>query len=280
MKFDAGGMLSISTERDHFMRTFFGCCCSLLAVAVASPAMADDAAPPSAITVNGGATVVTDYRFRGLSQTNKNFAVQGTFTVAHASGLYATVWASSIDDYIADGSDAEVDLIAGYKKTFSGTTFDVGALYYFYPGSQQGVQLANLPKYNSDFIEPYVAVSHTFGPVSAKVTANYAPKQKALAYLPNGPSKEDNLYGAFDLAAAVPNTAFGVSAHLGHNFTRSFLSVGRKYTDWSIGATYTYKAITFGVSYVDTNLPKYYATSFSGKDIAKAGVVGSVGVSF
>lgn len=259
------------------MRTFIGCCCSLLAIAVATPAMADDTAPPPAVTINGTAAVVTDYRFRGLSQTNKNFAVQGSLTVSHESGFYVSAWGSSIDDYIADGSDQELDLIAGYKHSFSGTTVDVGALYYFYPGSQQLAKALGNPKYNSDFIEPYAAVSHTFGPVTGKLTANYAPKQKALSL---GFGKEDNLYGAFDLSAAVPNTGFGVSAHLGHNFTKSFLSVGRKYTDWGAGVTYTYKAITFGVSYVDTNLPKYYAVSFSGKDIAKAGVVGSIGVSF
>ena len=81
---------------------------ALLATSVAAPAFAQDTAPPPAITVTGGATLVTDYRFRGISQTAKRFAIQGTFTVAHTSGFYATVWGSSIDDYIANGGDAEV----------------------------------------------------------------------------------------------------------------------------------------------------------------------------
>ncbi|CAN5209389.1 TorF family putative porin [soil metagenome] len=268
------------------MRTFIGCCCSLLAIAVASPALADDAAPPAAITINGGATVVTDYRFRGLSQTNKNFAVQGSLTVTHSSGLYVSTWGSSIDDYVASGSNQEIDLIAGYKRTFSGTTFDGGVLFYFYPGSQKFGPSAAFPgerKYNSDFAEPYISVAHTFGPVSAKATANYAWKQKALSLytkLDGTQGKDDNLYTALDLGAAVPNTGIGFVGHVGHNWMRSVLSFDRKYTDWSAGVTYTYKAITFGVSYVDTNLKKGYAQSFSGKDIAKAGVVGSIGVSF
>ena len=269
------------------MRTFLGCCGSIIALAIATPVVAQDttasaatgekpiaaaepAAPTSAFTINGTAAVVSDYRFRGLSQTDKNFALQGSLTVSHSSGFYVSVWGSSIDDYVAAGGDQELDLIAGFKKTFGGTTVDVGALYYYYPGSSKII--AN---YNSDFIEPYIAISHTVGPVTAKVTANYAPKQRALAFIH---AKDDNLYTALDLSATV--MGFGLSGHLGHNFTRSFLDVGRHYTDWGVGASYTWKALTFGVNYVDTSLPKYYALSGTGKDIAKGGVVGSIGVSF
>jgi uncharacterized protein (TIGR02001 family) len=277
------------------MRTFIGCTVSLLAIAVASPALAQDTAPPEAITINGGATVVTDYRFRGISQTNKNFAVQGSLTVTHETGLYVSVWGSSIDDYVANGSNQEIDLIAGYKKTVGGTTFDVGALYYFYPQSQKYNGFFSDPtiKYNSDFVEPYVAISHTFGPVTAKVAANYAPKQKALGLFTGGDDdtdpvfhKKDNLYTSLDLNAVVAQ-GFGVSAHIGHNWMRSFLSADKRYTDWAGGVTYTYKQITFGVSYVDTDFHRdqlnngfINVIAGKGKDIAKGGVVGSVGVSF
>jgi uncharacterized protein (TIGR02001 family) len=261
-------------------KTFAGLSAVLFSTLAATPALADEPAAdaPPAITVNGTATVVSDYRFRGLSQTDKKFAVQGSLTVSHESGVYASVWGSSIDDYVANFSDQEIDLIAGFKKTFGGTTIDVGAIYYFYPGSQQGFLVSESSgNYNSDFIEPYLAVSHTLGPVTGKVTVNYAPKQKALAF---DNDKDDSLYAALDLSGAVPSTPLSLTAHLGHYFTRSFLSAGKKYTDWSVGASYTYKAITFGISYVDTNVDKDYAVSFTGKDIAKAGVVGSIGVSF
>jgi uncharacterized protein (TIGR02001 family) len=242
---------------------------ALALMAVATPALAEDA-PASEFTVTGGATVVTDYRFRGISQTDKRFAVQGTFTVAHSSGLYATVWGSSVDDYVAAGGDAELDLIAGYKKTFGGTTFDVGVLYYYYPGSAEFV-----PGYNSDFFEPYASVSHTFGPITGKLSAAYAPKQSALSI---GNGKEDNLYVAGDLSASVPNTPLGLTAHVGHSFGPSYLTIGDEYTDWSLGATYTWNHLTFGVSYVDTD--KALLSPITGRNISKAGVVGSIGVSF
>ena len=263
------------------MRTFLGCCGSIAAIMTATPALAEDTAPPPAITINGTATLVSDYRFRGISQTDKNFAVQGSLTVSHVSGFYVSVWGSSVDDYVTFNgrSNQEIDLIGGFKKTFGGTTVDVGALYYFYPKS-------NLAGDNSstDFIEPYLAISHTFGPVTGKATVNYAPKQKALA-LDQGASglqpKQDNVYLAGDLSAAIPGTPISLSAHLGHSFGPSWLATDfdgkREYTDWGVGASVTYKAITLGVQYVDSDAN---FRSFTGKKVSKGGVVGTLGVSF
>lgn len=242
---------------------------AVLLSTIASPVLAQDA-PAPAVTVTGGATVVSDYRFRGISQTDKKFAVQGTFTVSHESGFYATVWGSSIDDYVANGSDQEIDLIGGYTKTFGAATIDVGVLYYYYPGSH-GI--------NSDFVEPYASVKGTFGPATAKLSAAYAPKQHALAS--RGKARQDNLYTAFDLGAGIPDTPVSLSAHVGHSFGPSYLTAGssfsKGYTDWSLGASYTWNHLTFGVSYVDTDGDFITPT---GRNASKAGVVGSVGVAF
>ena len=240
---------------------------SAVALAVLSvPAFAQDEAAP-ALTVTGSAAVVSDYRFRGISQSDKRFALQGGLTVTHESGFYVSTWGSSIDDYVAAGSDQELDLIAGYSRTFGAATFDVGVLYYYYPGSGGA---------NTDFVEPYASIKGTFGPATAKLSAAYAPKSRALS-VDGGLTREDNLYVAGDLAASVPNTPLGVSAHLGHSFGPSYLTIGDEYTDWSVGATYTWSHLTFGVSYVDTDKSLY---SPSGRNISKAGVVGSITASF
>lgn len=240
---------------------------SAVALAVLSvPAFAQDE-PAPALTVTGSAAVVSDYRFRGISQTDKRFALQGGLTVTHESGFYVSTWGSSIDDYVAAGSDQELDLIAGYSKTFGAATVDVGVLYYYYPGSGGA---------NTDFVEPYASIKGTFGPATAKLSAAYAPKSRALS-VDGGLTREDNLYVAGDLAASVPNTPLGVSAHLGHSFGPSYLTIGDEYTDWSVGATYTWSHLTFGVSYVDTDKSLY---SPSGRNISKAGVVGSITASF
>jgi uncharacterized protein (TIGR02001 family) len=251
---------------------------SALAMTSAFTAPAAAAELGGGFSVSGGATIVSDYRFRGISQSFKNIALQGTMSVSHKSGFYATVWGSTIDDYVAFGSDTELDLIAGYKHDFGGTILDVGVLYYYYPGSEQ--TFSNL---STDYFEPYVSVSHTFGPVTAKLTANYAPKQRALDY---GFGKEDGLYVAGDLTVAIPKTPVSLTGHLGHSFKRTYATFGYKYTDWSVGASLTKGPLTVGVAYVDTNRS---AVTFSNpfdccgtktKDVMKAGVVGSVGVAF
>lgn len=239
---------------------------SIVAVALLSAAMPATAQEPdSKVTMNGGLTVVSDYRFRGISQTDRRFALQGSFTAAHSSGFYGSVWGSSIDDYVYNGADQELDLIAGYRRSFGGTTFDAGLLYYYYPGSG-GI--------DSDFFEPFASVAHTLGPATAKLTVNYAPKQRALSI---GAGKADNLYLAGDLLAAVPGTPISLNAHLGHSFGPSYLTIGDEYTDWSLGGSVAWKTLSVGLSYVDTDGD--FITP-SGRNASKTGIVASVGVSF
>ena len=264
----------------------------LLSLAAAAPALADEpTAPPPALTFNATASIVSDYRFRGISQTDKNFAVQGSLTVTHVSGFYASVWGSSVDGYVTAAGDfyrpaaqrtacctahQEIDLIAGFKKTYGGTTFDVGALYYYYPKTK-----APGDPTSTDFIEPYADIAHTFGPVTAKATINYAPKQKALRLDQATGQNRDNVYLAGDLSASIPKTPLGLTAHLGHTFGPSWLASdanGKKeYTDWGLGATLTYKQFSVGVTYVDTDAT---FLTYSGKNASKGGVVGNVTVSF
>ncbi len=235
------------------------------AIEDAEPAAAEPSDPFASLAVSGGVTLVSDYRFRGISQSDKRVAVQGTATVDHVSGFYANIWASSIAEYVAGGADGEIDLSAGFRRTVRGTTYDAGVLYYVYPGSKGTA---------SDYFEPYASVSHTLGPVTGRVSAAYAPKQNALSI---GAGREDNLHVAGDLSAGIPGTPVGLSARVGRNFGPGHLNVGEDYTHWGLAATYTMRSLTFGLGYVDTD------TAFvtpRGRDAAKAGVVASVGFSF
>ena len=239
---------------------------ALALVASAAPALAQD--DTKDFTLTGSAALVSDYRYRGISQSGKRIAAQASATLTHSSGFYGSFWASSIDDYVAAGADAELDLIAGYSTTVGAVTLDGGVLYYLYPSAAKGV--------NTDFWELYASVKGTVGPATLKAGAAYAPKQKALALV--GP-KEDNLYLYTDASFTIPDTGFGLSAHLGYSKDETFIT-GDKYLDWSLGATYTWRAATFGISYVDTDHDKGFLVTPGGRDIAKAGVVGSVTYAF
>jgi uncharacterized protein (TIGR02001 family) len=221
------------------------------ALSVGAPAFAQDAAeePAPPITVTGGVTVVTDYRFRGVSFTNEDFAVQPTITLNHESGVYIGVWGSNLDDTPVFGT-VEVDLYAGYTaEVASGTNIDVGVVYYWYPGGDS--RAAAVPPatigapLNSDYFEPYASIKTTLGPVSAKFGVAYAFDQAALG-------DADNLYLYTDLTLGVPNTPVTLVGHLG--YSDGALAFGGSYWDWALGADVSFAPFTVGVRYVDTDL--------------------------
>lgn len=273
----------------------------LTAGSIAAPAAAQDSDPPKAITVTGSVGIVSDYRFRGVSQSDEQLAVQGGFTIAHESGLYIGTWGSNLSGWgTFGGANMELDLIAGYKVPVGGGTLDVGATWYMYPGGFD----------NTDFIEPYAKLSGTAGPVNLTAGVAYAPKQEALgAWYLNGTSaangvyddpgdKNDNLYVWGDISSGVPNTGLTLKGHLGYSngnkglgpFATSVAPTG-EYLDWLVGADYTIPGtpLTVGVAYVDTDIDSaesaYLQPSFSkGQDgvgsIADAQILFSVTAAF
>lgn len=237
--------------------------CTLAATCLATPAMAEDLG--GGFAISGSATIVSDYRFRGISQSDKRIAIQGGFGISHESGFYVSTWGSSIDDYVANGSDAEIDFVAGYSHTFGGTTIDAGVLYYYFPGAGA---------VDTDFVEPYLSISQAIGPATIKATANYAPSQSALSI---GNGDEDNFYLAGDLSVAIPDTPLTIWGHFGHSFGPSYLTIGDEYSDWGLGASVSYRNLNFGLSYVDTDGT---VITPSGRNASEGGVVASIGVSF
>lgn len=162
----------------------------------------------SAFTVSGGVTLASQYRFRGISLSDKKVAVQGTVNLNHTSGLYTGVWASSLDGFgELGGSNVEVDLYAGFKTDVGdGVMLDAGLLYYAYPGSTGG---------DFEFFEPYANVSGTMGPVTAKAGVAFAPSQKALG-------NNSNIYVFGDVSSAIPTTPITIKGHIGYSKGNTF----------------------------------------------------------
>jgi uncharacterized protein (TIGR02001 family) len=259
---------------------------ALLLAVTAAPAFAQDTAPPPALKLSGGATLTSDYRFRGLTQTDGNGAVQGTLNLNSAVGFYIGTWASTIDGSDAGTTpalkgygDEEVDLYGGYTKTFSnGLGFDGGLLYYYYPGGDKGQ--------NTDFFEPYASLSYTLGPVSTKLGANYAwGGQKGLDFTSG---HDDNIYGYGEASIAIPTTPVTLKGHLG--YTKGSLglvnynSSDDSYWDWSVNAEAVGGPMKFGVTYIDTDISSAYDPALHGHFDQKLGrgstVLAYVGVAF
>ena len=255
----------------------------------AAPAFAEDDVKP--ITVSGSVAIVSDYRFRGVSQSDKEFAIQGGISATHKSGIYVGTWASNLSGWgTFGGANMELDLFGGIKKPIGGATVDIGLTWYMYPG---GAKL-------TDFAEPYVKVSSTLGPVTGLVGVAYAPKQKALGNWSNTPQSkigdsQDNLYLWGDVSGGVPGTPVTLKGHLGYSQGNPGLGPNGtsvaptgKYLDWLLGADFVVGPVTLGVAYVDTNisqsdrlylLPNFGSTK-DGSSISSSRIVASVSAAF
>jgi len=221
-----------------------------------TPAADTPVDPPKPFTITGSITVVSDYRFRGLTQSDEKPALQPTLNLNHSSGLYIGTWMSTIDGGI-DGSTpaltgygfAEIDLYAGFTRTLkNGFGFDVGLLYYLYPDNQHGLK--------TDFFEPYASINYTIGPVNAKLGGAYAwGGQSGLDFTAGN---DDNIYVYGELSGSIPKTPITLKSHLGYTNGSLGLvnpSADDSYWDWSLTAEAVIKGhLKIGVSYVDTDI--------------------------
>ena len=108
---------------------------ALTSGAATSALAADPKAPEPDFEISGNFALVSDYRFRGISQTDKDPAAQGGFDVAHKSGLAAGVWASNVSDWAAPGGSQEIDVYASYSGSLPAEIgYEVGVVRYQYPG--------------------------------------------------------------------------------------------------------------------------------------------------
>ena len=214
---------------------------------------------------SGNVAVVSDYLFRGISQSGGDAAIQGGLDYNHASGFYAGIWGSSID-FLATGPTMELDYYAGLGGDITeGGGFDVGAIYYDYPGDNtSGVVL--------EYWEVYGSVSGDVGPLT--LTGN-------VAYSPDFFAESDSaLY--LGLGAEV-GVAEGVtlSANVGHQSIDDESAFGidpeDSYIHWDIGVSTSYAGLDFGLTYSDTDLSD--SDCFGGTNLCDTSIWFSIGKS-
>jgi uncharacterized protein (TIGR02001 family) len=225
-----------------------------LALAVLAPAAAQ---AETTLAFNVGA--VTDYRYRGISQTRLQPAVQGGVDFGTSSGIYLGAWASTIKWIDDAGGDAnvEIDLYGGWKgEVAAGLTLDVGALTYQYPSNDLN------PSANTT--ELYAALS--FGPATLKYSHSLT---NLFGFADSKGSGYIDLSASFDVY-----DGWMLAPHIGHQTVKNLSAAS--YTDYSLTISKDFSGLVPSLAVVDTDTDAYIGGN--GKDLGKAGVV--VGVKY
>jgi uncharacterized protein (TIGR02001 family) len=239
---------------------------SLLA---AAPASAQDEPPlqtdppgdpimaPGPFDISGEISLMSDYRFRGISRSGEDPAAQAGIMIRHDSGFYAGARGTTLggndrfrlrNPAFRDQGDAQFDLYAGYGRSLGGGfDLDAGLMYYAFAGGAGA----------TDHAEPYASLSYLIGPVQMTGGAKYAPSQAATG-------NEDMLYLFGQVDVSVPFRPWAFSAQAGRQDWGAYGS----YWNWSLAARYHVQIAgiptsEIGLRYVDTDLP-----SLSGQDAA------------
>ena len=234
-----------------------------ISLATLAMAQSEDEAASSSITASANVALTTDYRFRGVSLSGGDPAIQGGFDVEHDSGFYVGTWASSIKGGPSYG-DLEFDIYAGWSGSLSdAVSVDVGVLYYIYPTEDLGL--------DTDYIEPYASISANLGPAEATLGVAYAPEQDSLG-------GDDNLYIYTDVGFGIADSPFSVTGHLGYTdgaLAPPLLAGAADDTglDWSLGVAVSQGNFEVGVAYIGVEGP-------SVNDFTDDAIVGTISASF
>jgi uncharacterized protein (TIGR02001 family) len=241
----------------------------LSTLALSASAFAQTKAPEPDYTLSFNAGVVTDYRYRGISQTRLKPAVQGGLDFAHKSGFYLGVWGSTIkwiEDSGSTDGNVELDLYGGYKGELAkGLAYDVGVLRYEYVGNKLG----NVSGYaNANTTEVYGALT------AGVFTAKYS---RSLTNLFGNINSKGSQY--LDVSATFDmGDGWTLTPHAGRQLVKN--NAAYHYTDYSLTVAKDLgKGLTASLMAVDTNA-KTGSYTWGGKYVGKSGVVAGVKYSF
>lgn len=247
------------------------------ALALSGAAFAQTKAPEPDYTLSYNIGAVTEYRYRGISQSAREPALQGGIDFAHKSGWYVGTWASTIK-WIKDSSipgcpcakgPVEVDVYGGYRGSVNDdVSYDVGGLEYWYPGNT----LKNITGENANTFELYGAITYRI------FTAKYS---HSLTNLFGTPDSKGS--GYVDLSAAFDaGNGFSVTPHVGWQRIRHFGT----YMDYALtGAKDFGNGLSVSLAVVGTNWKSHFGFPYtlpgSGtKDLGRANLVAGIKKTF
>ncbi len=228
-----------------------------------STAFAQAKAPEPDYTLSYNVGLVTDYRYRGISQSRLKPALQGGADFAHKNGVYLGIWASSIKWIKDAGGDApaEIDLYGGYKGSYKDIGYDVGVLTYQYPSHKLAV--------SPNTTELYVA--GTFGPATLKYSHSVT---NLFGFSDSKNSGYLDLSAGFDMG-----NGWSVTPHIGHQAVRH--NSAFSYTDYSITVGKDFGGgLSASVALVGTDAKSGMYVAPSGKNLGRSGLVAGVKYGF
>ena len=192
--------------------------------------------------ISGNVALTTDYRFRGISQSDEDIAVQGGFDAEFGPGFYVGIWGSSVDfDTNGDCCDGslELDYYGGWASSIGDTDFgiDIGYAYYDYPGDSGD---------EGDYQEVYVSGSWKDLAIGVHYSDDYYLESDEFWYV----------YGDYSLG--LFDTGLTLDLHVGYNMLEEdggFLATDEDaYTDYSAALTYSWASVDWSLAYVGTDL--------------------------
>jgi uncharacterized protein (TIGR02001 family) len=193
-------------------------------------------APEGDHSFSANVALVSNYVFRGQSQTDKGPAIQGGFDYTYNPlNIYVGTWASNVESTGFDGSSMELDLYGGWRPTFDKLTLDLGVLGYFYPGNDgTGNDGINTVEYKA-------GISYDFGFVTPGFTFYYSPDWYAT----------DDSAQRYELSASVP-LPWDMKLVAKYGWNEFGYDSNNDYQDWSVGITKDVLGVTLGLTYTDT----------------------------
>jgi uncharacterized protein (TIGR02001 family) len=210
----------------------------VLATTVSMPAIAAEPFGPGSGDVSATVGVTSQYVFRGLAQTDEHPAVQASIDYTHDSGVYAGVWGSNVDFQDGDEANLETDIYGGWSGEISSIAWDIGGIYYWYPGADSDLDY--------DYFELAVSAGYDFDFANVSAAVNYSPNYFA--------DSGDAWYLAGNVEVPLPKD-FKITGHVGHQYIDDNDNFGSPdYTDWSVGVGYTFYGFDLSLNYIDTDL--------------------------
>jgi len=238
--------------------------------------LADDAAPAPAAapaspwTVTTNVNLVSDYYFRGISQTWHKPAVQGGLDISHSSGFYVGTWMSNVAQDTFAGGGLEIDYYGGYNGTFGDAikdlTWTVGGYGYYYPGATYKQAAAGGANEDFNTFELNAGLGYKW--ISAKISVDTTDWYGANSKTGFKGSTDGSYYAELNAAYPLPfgDGSFTLIGHIAREEVSEELTAANagtheadpSYTDYKVGLTKSFAIAgstgwTGGIYYVGAN---------------------------